>query len=211
MLIIPAILTNDIGQLTALESRAEGVVERVQIDVIDNKFAENSTVDPAVLKSIVTILALDFHLMVKDPIEWVDHCVAGAKNRIIGQVEYMQDQAEFVRKVKEAGSTVGLALDLATAVDKLNQDVLPNLDVVLLMSVPAGFGGQQFDMAVWNKIEKVVKLRKELNLNFKICIDGGVTKELINQMETLGVDEVSVGRRIFEPNLKENLEKFEDG
>lgn len=211
MKIIPAILTDDISELTSLETRAEGVVERIQIDVIDNKFAANSTVDPAVLKNIITILNLDFHLMVKDPIDWIEHCVQAKNNRIIGQIEFMQSQKDFIKKVQDAGSLAGLAVDLATGINKLDQDVLYLVDVILLMSVPAGFGGQEFDLSVWDKIKEIVNVRKKLNLNFKVCVDGGITKGLMHQMETVGVDEVSVGKRIFEPNLSENLKLFSNG
>lgn len=215
MKIIPSILTDDIGRLTSMEAKAEGVVDRVQIDVIDNKFVDNSTVDPAVLKNMVTILKLDFHLIVKDPVEWVEHCVregaASHEDRIIGQVEYMQSQEEFLNKVKAVGASGGLALDLMTPIEKLEQSLLKEVAVVLLMSVPAGFGGQEFDMSVWDKIEKMVKLRKELDLKFSICVDGGVTKELINQMKAIGVDEVTVGKRVFEGDLKHNLEGLTDG
>lgn len=208
MKIIPAILTDDIQKFKTLEKKAEGVVDRIQIDVIDNKFAENSTVDPQILKDVKTNLSLDFHLMVKDPIEWIEHCILTSQNRIVGQIEYMQNQGEFIERVKSLGGLAGLALDLETPVDKLDQSILPRIDVVLVMSVPAGFGGQEFDMAVWGKIEKLVKIRTMLGLNFKILVDGGVTKELVAQMERAGVDEVAVGRRIFEGDLKKNLEMF---
>ncbi len=210
MKIIPAILTDDIGQLASLTEIAEGVVSRVQIDIIDNKFAPNSTVDPAVLKNVNTILDLDFHLMVKDPIEWVDHCIPVEisktnKTRIIGQIEYMENQKNFIEKIESAKCLAGLGVDLATPISKLDVNVLPKVEVILLMSVPAGFAGQQFDLNVWEKIKALVELRKKSNLNFKICIDGGVTKELINEMELLGVNEVAVGKRIFDPDLKSNL------
>ena len=209
MLIIPAILSNDPAEIRVLLEKCETAgVERAQIDVIDNKFADNLTVDPLILKQIHTFINLDFHLMVKGPIDWIDHCLQGPKTRIIGQIEYMENQADFIRKIKENGSLAGLALDLNTPPDKLDQNALKDVDVVLLMSVPAGFGGQEFDMAVWEKVDIVAQLRSSLNLNFKILIDGGVTKELVNQMQKSGVDEAAVGRRIFEPDLKENLEVF---
>lgn len=208
MKIIPAILTNDLSELTALINKGEGSVDRVQIDVIDHKFAENITVDPAILKNIATSLNLDFHLMVKGPIDWVDHCVMNKGNRIIGQIEAMDNQDEFVTKVTSMGSLPGLGVDIETSIEDIDSKVLPKLAVVLLMSVKAGWGGQEFDLSVWEKIEKITKMRKDLNLGFKICIDGGVTRELVSQMEKFGIDEVAVGKRIFEPDLKENLKTF---
>ncbi len=207
MIIIPSILTNDKDELSLLLSKAEDVVERVQIDVVDHKFADNLTVDPEILKTIKTNLDLDFHLMVKNPIEWVDHCIQGGEHRIIGQIELMENQKAFVEKVI-TDSKVGLAIDLPTPIERLDQDVLSNVNVILLMSVKAGWGGQEFDLEVFSKIEKLDRLRKELKLRFRICVDGGVTKKLVEDMEKAGVDEVAIGRRILEGDLEANLKMF---
>ena len=208
MKIIPSILTNDLSELTNLIAKAEGVVNRIQIDVIDHKFADNITVDPTILKNINTFLNLDFHLMVKDPINWIDKCTLNENSRIIGQIEEMTNQKEFVEKVMSLGSLAGLGIDLQTPVDQLDQELLSKVDVILLQSVPAGLENPEFNMSVWEKIEKIVKIRGELSLKFKILVDGGVTKELVNDMEKLGVDEFAVSKKIFEPDLKENLKLF---
>src|SRR3972149_8863071 len=120
MKIIPSILTNDLSELTNLIAKAEGVVNRIQIDVIDHKFADNITVDPTILKNINTFLNLDFHLMVKDLINWIDKCTLNENSRIIGQIEEMTNQKEFVEKVMSLGSLAGLGIDLQTPVDQLD-------------------------------------------------------------------------------------------
>jgi len=211
MIVIPAILTNDLDELTALLLKAERATDRVQIDVIDGKFAENETIDPQVLKNISTFLNFDFHLMVDEPVDWIDKCRSGEKNRVIGQIEMMKSQGEFVQKVKERRFLAGLAIDLETPVEKLDEKVLPLVDLILLMSVKAGWGGQEFNLDVWDKIKSAVEMRKKLDADFKITVDGGVTKELISEMAGQGVNEVFVGRRIFEPDLKENLKLFNNG
>jgi ribulose-phosphate 3-epimerase len=211
MIIVPAILTNDLGEFTTLIAKAEKATNRVQIDVIDDKFSNNKTVDPELLKNISTFLSFDFHLMVSQPIDWINKCINKETNTLIGQIEMMKDQNEFVDKVKEAGSLAGLGVDLDTPIEKLNKDALLKIDLILLMSVKAGFGGQEFDLATWDKIKEVVELRKQLNAKFKITVDGGITKEIVNQMKNYGVDEVYVGRRIFEPDLRENLKQFDNG
>src|SRR5258708_3975577 len=132
MKIIPAILTSDLTEFEALEKKAEGVVDRIQIDVIDNKFANNSTVDPSVLKNLNfnLNLNLDFHLMVKGPIDWIEHCVTGPQNRIIGQIEFMENQKEFVEKVISVGNLPGLAVDLPTEVEALDQEILSKVSLI---------------------------------------------------------------------------------
>lgn len=208
MKIIPGPLSNSEEELLKFISLAEGVVKRIQIDVVDGVFAQNKTIDPSFLKDIKSDLEFDFHLMVDAPINWIEKCREGGNNRIIGQIEMMQDQNQFVEKVLEKGFKAGLAVDLATPVEKLDQSLFGRLDVVLLMSVEAGFGGQEFNLTVWDKVEIIEKIRRESHFNFKICLDGGVTAELIQDMVKAGVDEAVIGKRLFEGDLKMNIKKL---
>jgi ribulose-phosphate 3-epimerase len=206
--IIPSILTSDPNELRALISRCEDVVERVSIDIIDPKFAANKTIDPTVFSAIDTNLKLDFHLMVIEPVNWIEKCVSAGADRIIGHIEHMTSQTEFVGKVQEVGAQIGLGLDLETPVDKLDPLILTNLDVVLVMSVPAGFGGQEFSPKVITKIEKLDKIRKRDTTPYKIHDDGGITFDRIDDVRLAGVDEVSIGRRLFDGDISQNIEKF---
>jgi ribulose-phosphate 3-epimerase len=208
MEIIPSILTNDLREVEEKLVRAEGTVQRVQIDVIDGQFASNKTFDPALLANLETDLNLDFHLMAKEPKLWVERVARAQAERVIGQIEQMSDQLEFVGKVQELGLLVGLAVDLETPISKLDRTILTDLDVVLLMSVPAGFGGQKFNPRVHDKIEELVKIREKDNTPFKICVDGGITEDIIVNLVKEGVDEVTVGRRLFEGDLAENIERW---
>lgn len=207
--IIPSILTNDPQELKELISRCEGVVERVSIDIIDGKFADNKTIEPSVLEDINTNLKIDFQLMVMEPINWIERCIRGEADRIIGHVEHMSDQMAFLGKVQEVGAHVGLALDLTTPVEKIDSTVLTNLDVVLVMSVPAGFGGQPFHKEVLDKIKQLDELRAHDATPYKIQDDGGITFESIYNVQRSGADEVSIGRKIFEGDLRVNLANFQ--
>jgi ribulose-phosphate 3-epimerase len=207
--VIPTVLTNDPQELKKLINKAEDVVERVQVDVIDGQFADNKTVDPSIFQTVETNLKLDFHLMTKEPADWVEKTIRAMADRIIGQIEMMQSQTEFVEKVIENGVLVGLGVDLKTPISNLDPEVLAKLDVILLMSVPAGFGGQKFDKKVIEKVQLLEKARKKEKLNFKICIDGGVTPEVIKSLVKAGVDEVGVGR-LYKGDLRKNIQKFKD-
>ena len=206
--IIPAILTNDIREIEEKLKRAETLAQRVQIDVLDGQFVANRTVDPSFVGNIETDLTLDFHLMTKEPIDWVERAVRGGADRIIGQIEQMANQLEFVGKVSEVGLSVGLALDLDSEVSELDPTILNNLDVVLVMSVKAGFGGQKFDPKAIKKIKDLDKIRVRDDTPFKICVDGGITKENIKEVTKAVADEVAIGGRIFEGDLAQNLERF---
>jgi ribulose-phosphate 3-epimerase len=200
--VIPSILTNDPQELAELMQSAEGKAKRVQVDIVDGKFANNKTIDPAIVTNETSLL-LDFHLLVDEPINWVEKCARAGADRIIGQIEMMRSQEDFIRKVQSENLEVGLGVDLQTDLSAVNHDFLLDLNVILLMSVKAGFGGQKFEEEAFEKvhdltrIEKLVEMKTQSSHSFKICLDGGVTSSLFPKLEKMGVDEVVIGRRWF--------------
>ena len=208
--VVPTILTSDAREAEEKIRRLEGLVKKVQIDIIDGVFAQNRTIEPSAVEGIETSLGLDFHLMTKEPALWVERAVRAGADRIIGQIEMMADQVTFLGKVQEKGISVGLAIDLPTPVSSLDATILNNLDVVLVMSVKAGFGGQDFNEAALAKIKELDGLRQKDITPFKICVDGGVTPELMEKLAKAGADEVAVGR-LFAGEPEENLKKYGQG
>ncbi len=208
--IIPSILTSDPVEFKELLDRCEGTVERVQIDVIDGVFADNKTVDISILDNYEGSLKFDYHLMVKDPIKWIEKCVRGQADRIIGQVEMMDDQLEFLGKIQEVGTQVGLALDLQTPVSQIDTTILTNLDLVLVMSVHAGFGGQKFSEEAISKVKLLSDIRERDKTPFKIQDDGGITLNKIDDVHFDGADEVVIGRLLFDGDLASNIRKFQE-
>lgn len=216
--IIPAILTNDPKELEEKIRKLEGVArlaegdprrtKRVQVDIVDGVFTENKTVFPEALESMETNVLLDIHLMTKDPVTWVEKCTRAMADRIIGQIEMMSSQEEFVGKVTEAGGHVGLAIDLDTPVASLDPVILNNLDVVLVMSVKAGFGGQKFDNSALQKIKELDQIRARDDTPFRICVDGGIGADNIKKVGEAGADEVAVGQSLFEGNLSDNIQEL---
>jgi ribulose-phosphate 3-epimerase len=146
--------------------------------------------------------------MVKEPINWIERCVQGQADRIIGHIEQMSDQVEFVGRVQEVGAKVGLGLDLATPVSDLDVTILNDLDTVLVMSVPAGFGGQKFDKSALEKIRELDEIRSRDKSPYVIHGDGGITFDNIGDVRRAGADEVSIGVRIFEGDLEENVKAY---
>lgn len=206
--IIPAVLTTDIREVEEKLTRAEGIVRRVQIDIIDGVFAENRTIEPSALEAVETDLSLDFHLMTKEPIDWVERAARGGADRIIGQIEMMASQVEFVGKAVEIGLQVGLAIDLKTEIEALDPVVLNNLDVVLVMAVKAGWGGQKFDPRALTKVKRLDEIRAKDKSPFRLCVDGGETLETVDETHFAGADEVAIGARIFKGDLAQNIEAF---
>lgn len=215
--IIPAILTDNVTDLTDKLARLDEAVDvneanikRVQIDIIDGVFADNKTIDPGNMVGIDTNLSLDFHLMVKNPIKWIEKCGNVGADRIIGQIEMMENQTEFVEKVQETGLYVGLAIDLDTPVSKLNPMILTNVDLILVMAVKAGWGGQKFEEKVLSKISELDEIRSRDKTPFKICVDGGETEEVIGKTHFAGADEIAIGKKILSGDIPTNVRMLEE-
>jgi len=208
--IIPTIFSNDIREVEEKILRLEGLVKNVQIDIVDGQYVNNKTIVPSALENIDTNLGLDFHLMTKEPVDWVERAVRGGADRIIGKIEKMGNQIDFVGKVGEVGCDVGLALDISSLVSGLDSQALAGANVILVMGYPAGFEGQVFDTKAFEKIKKLSEIRQKEDLSFKILVDGGVNEINIKEIVKLGADEVAIGRRLFEGDISENIRKIQE-
>lgn len=208
MEIIPSILTNSPEEGRALLNLCEGVVSRAHIDIIDSEFAQNKTITPDTFEGELYTTKLDFHLMVNEPIKWITRSARANADRIIAQIELMDDQVTFCKEVLDRNILAGLAIDLDTEIEKIDEAALSLIDVIVVMSVPAGFGGQMFDPRAFKKITDLAQIREAKELGYKICDDGGVTLEIPKKLERAGADEISVGRRLFHGDLEKNIEDF---
>lgn len=208
MEIIPAILTDNPLEARSLIAKADGTVKRIHIDIIDGVFAENKTIDPSALNEVDHALLLDFHLMVNEPVNWIEKCARAGADRVIGHVEMMTSISGFISEVTAVGLSPGLAFDLDTKISSVEQRHLLDCDLVLAMSVPAGFGGQKFHKEVLKKIRELNKIRSEDETPFKICDDGGITFEYISNLADAQVDEVVIGQRIFQGDLAKNINAY---
>lgn len=175
--IVPAILEKDISAFEEKLKKVWGITQRVQMDIIDGKFAPMETVMPEALLNIDTIVDFEGQLMVEKPEGWVERCAAAGMTALYGHVEKMEDRAKFIADTQFAGMKAGLAFDIDTPLDGL-EDVISNLDGVLLMSVKAGTQGvQKFDERVLPKIKRV----REMSEFVKIVVDGGLNVENIKK------------------------------
>ena len=206
--ITPSILTNDPQEFKEMINMVEEKTDRVQIDVIDGVFVDNKTVDPSILNVIETNLKIDFQLMTKEPIKWVEKCFRAQADRIIGHIEMMSDQGEFIKKVQSLGCKVGLGVDIDTPIEQIDPVLFSDTDVILLMSYKAGFGGQKFDPSVIKKIEQLDSIRVRDDTPFKIHVDGGINKDTIRDTAIAGADEVSVGRLLFGGKIEDNISEL---
>ena len=191
--IIPGILENDFEELNKKLLRASDFSEMIFVDIIDGKFVENETIGMDELMDTSTELDLYVHLMTEEPINYLNQCNELGAGLVVGQVELMESQVDFVNKAIELDIKVGLGLDLVTPIDFLEEGILDKANAVLLMAVRAGFSGQNFDEKV---LEKIQELRAG---GFKedIFIDGGLNKETIGKCIDIGANGFSVTSGIW--------------
>lgn len=187
MEIIPAILTHDPRELDRyLKILRDGKkYERVQVDFIDGKFANNLTIRPSEVDLIPYMpLRYDAHLMVveENALTWSKTAKAMGFEHVIMQMESISHPEKYT----------SLALDIHSPVEAIKK-FLPKLEMVIVMSVEPGFGGQEFVESAKGHISNLKNLRDLSNLKFEICVDGGIEKEHISQLEELGADSVAIG------------------
>lgn len=183
--VIPGILEKDWSEIEQKLNLVKSFAKTVQIDIIDGKFAPNATfLDPKPFAKYAKDLFLEVHLMVEDPIQYLDSFAKAGFKRFIGHIEKMPDQKEFIVKGEELGE-IGLAVDGPTP---LNLIKVPyqDLDCLLLMAVKAGQSGQIFNPEYLKKIETLRS--DENNLQIPIEVDGGINCETMLSARDKGID-----------------------
>ena len=207
MIVIPTILEKD---FSLAEIKIRLIKDRsrwIQIDVIDGNFSDGKSFELELLNKIgkeIQNNLLDIHLMVKEPIKWIEKCNFVGASRIIGQVEMMNDRQKFVENIKDMGLETGLAFDVETEIE----DIPKETDLVLLMGRKSGFKSVEFEEKVYKKIEKLVELRENKKMDFKIGIDGGIDEEIIKKLKIIRVDIAYCGGAVFSGNVSNNWDKL---
>jgi len=198
-LIAPSILAADLSHLEQQVRLVEmGGADWIHCDIMDGHFVPNITFGPVIVKAVrkVTRLPVDVHLMIENPDEYLeDFKNAGADHLLVHQEEVIHLN-RTINKIKELGMKAGVVINPATPVHTL-RDIAEYIDILLIMSVNPGFGGQSFIPNSIRKITEAVELRKEFNADFKIEIDGGIDKDTIIPAFKAGVDVFVSGSSIF--------------
>jgi len=208
--ISPSILSADFSQLgTEIKRLEEGGADMIHVDVMDGHFVPNLTIGPPVIKALRKQCSLEFdvHLMISPVHKYIESYAEAGADIITIHPEATDDLEASILKIKQLNKKVGVSLNPESKID-LILDFLDKIDLVLIMSVNPGFGGQKFMPEVLEKIKKLRKIQDERNLNFDIEIDGGINFENYKKAIDAGANILVSGTTIFKSNdgdIKKNI------
>ena len=207
-IIAPSILSADFAKLgEEVESVLSAGADWVHFDVMDNHYVPNLTIGPMVcsaLREYGIKAPIDVHLMVQPVDRLIDDFVEAGATYITFHPEASQHIDRSLQIIKSGGCKSGLVLNPASPIN-LIEDCLESLDMILLMSVTPGFGGQKFIPSVLNKLRKLRKIIDDNNLDIRLEIDGGVKLENISEISEAGADTFVAGSAIFSQNNYEKV------
>lgn len=198
-LIAPSILSADFSNLSQQIRLAEmGGADWIHCDVMDGHFVPNITIGPVIVKAAkkCTKLPIDVHLMIKNPDKYLEAFAEAGADHIFVHIEEVVHLNRTINRIKELGCKAGVVINPATPVNSIS-DIAEYIDLLLIMTVNPGFGGQEFIPNSIRRIEEAVNLRNSLSLDFLIEVDGGIDCKTIGSAKKAGADIFVAGSAIF--------------
>jgi ribulose-phosphate 3-epimerase len=195
--IAPSILSADFANLEAEIARIPNA-DWVHVDVMDNHFVPNLTIGLPVVEALLgtTELPVDCHLMIDEPDRWAPGYAEAGADSVTFHIEAAAAPIRLARELRRLGARAGIALKPGTPVEQL-EDLLPELDLLLVMTVEPGFGGQSFLDVCLPKVRRARELVTKAGLNIWIQVDGGVSEETIERCADAGADVFVAGSAVY--------------
>lgn len=206
----PSILSADFGNLARdVKIADEAGAEYIHFDVMDGHFVPPITVGADVLKAVrnVTDKVLDVHLMVENPETMIKSFADAGADIITVHAEACTHLDRVINMIKEQNVMAGVALNPATSVDTLRY-ILPELDMVLIMSVNPGYGGQSFIPYTFDKLADLTRLINEKHLKTDVEVDGGIKLSNVSDIIDAGANIIVAGSAVFNGDIEENVKAF---
>jgi ribulose-phosphate 3-epimerase len=213
MIVAPSILSIDFKQFKEqLQQVNQSAATWIHFDVMDGHFVPNLTFGPDILKSVKELsdLFMDVHLMVNNPEVFVDMFVAAGCDQITFHLEATNDHQrtlDLINKIKQNQLKVGITIKPNTPKEAIDPYV-SMVDLILIMSVEPGFGGQSFIMESLDKIRYAKQLIREVNSHALVQVDGGINDETVKLVKEAGADVVVAGSYIFKQNIIKAVESL---
>ncbi len=210
VILSPSILGADFTRLgEQVREVSEAGAQYIHLDVMDGAFVPSISFGMPVIKSLraVTDRVFDVHMMVQEPGRYIDDIKAAGADLICVHQEACLHLDRTVSQIRESGMKVGVALNPATSIETLDV-ILPEVDMVLLMTVNPGFGGQKFIPYTIDKIKKLRTMCNNRGLSTRIEVDGGITTENVRDVLNAGADVIVAGSAVFKNNPADNVKTF---
>jgi ribulose-phosphate 3-epimerase len=211
MEVSPSILTCDFSHLKDDLKELESLVKYIHIDVMDGDFVPNITFGPKFVKDFRGYTPnniYDVHLMISNPLNYIKQFSEAGSDIITFHVESKSPVLDTINEIKKYNKLVGLSIKPNTLVSAI-KDYLPLLDLVLVMSVEPGFGGQKFMPSAVDKIKELYELRKNNGYHYLIEVDGGVNADTVKLCKEAGIDIVVAGSYVMNAeNRKERIDNL---
>ncbi|MCC5941978.1 MAG: ribulose-phosphate 3-epimerase [Balneolaceae bacterium] len=199
-ILAPSILAANFSKLgIEIETCIDSGIQWIHCDIMDGHFVPNISYGPAIVKSVRDTAPesfLDVHLMIENPDNFIEDFADAGADLISVHYEACPHLHRTIQNIKMNGCMAGVVVNPATSIELL-RPILPEVDLVLIMSVNPGFGGQAFIESSFQKVEALAHIRNEMNLNFLIEIDGGVSKNNIAKLSESGTDVLVAGSSVF--------------
>ncbi len=197
--IAPSILSADFSRLgEEIKAVEKAGADLIHVDVMDGHYVPNITIGPGVVSSLrkTTSLPFDVHLMIEDPDRYIDAFIDAGSNIVTVHAEAVVHLNRTVNYIKGKGVKAGVSLNPSTPLSSI-EEILPDIDLLLIMTVNPGFGGQKFIPGMLPKIRKARELSLARNLGLAIEVDGGVTPDNIGILAEAGADIFVAGAAVF--------------